>query len=444
MNHDLTRGPVWKALLNFVLPFLAASILQFLYSVVDMIVVGRFADAAAISAVNTAGQTMQLVTTIVQGIATGGTVLIGQYIGGRNSDGVSKTVSSMLWIFLGMALLMTFGMLVANRGIVSLTRVPEEAVADAVAYLKICSFGIPFIAGYNGISGILRGLGDSKNPMYFVTCSCGFNIAGDFFLVGALHMGAAGAALATVLAQLLAFIMSVIILQRSEYRLTLSSIQPQRGKVLQVLKLGTPLAAQDFLANLSFLLITIIVNRMGVDKSAAVGVVERIIGFCMLFPIAFLSALSAFTAQNIGAKQPERATLGLRLAITLCALIALVIVGVSELWPEAMVSIFTTDASVIFHGTAYFRTYALDIFMVSFVFCLNGFYSGCGRTGFTMANSLISTFAVRVPLVFAVSLIPDVSLMLIGVAAPAASFVQIIMQLVYYRSLGNSLQSLKL
>ena len=433
MEQDLTKGPVGRALMTFVLPFLASTILQFLYSVVDMMIVGRFTDPASISAVNTAGQMMQLVTTLIQGVATGGTVVIGQYVGGKQTQRIRRAVDSMLWVFLVMGLLFALGVFFGSGLLISLAKVPPEAVKDARDYLMICSLGIVFVSGYNGIAGILRGLGDSKHPMYFVVFSCGLNIVGDLLLVGAFRMGAAGAALATVLAQAVAFLLSVGTLQKSSVRFSrkLPGLAPEEGG--RVLKLGIPLAAQDFLVNLSFLLITVVVNTMGVDKSAAVGIVERIVAFCMLVPIAFLSALSAFTAQNVGAHQPERARQGLKMSTLICALITLAILLLSEIIPGKMVGLFTTDAVVIGHGVDYFRPYALDIFLVSFVFCLNGFFSGYGRTGFTMANSLISTFVFRVPLVFAVSTIPDVSLTLIGAGAPVASVVQIVMQIVYYR-----------
>lgn len=433
MERDLTKGPVGRALLWFVLPFLAASVLQFLYSVVDMMVVGRFADPSGISAVNTSGQIMQLVTSIVQGIATGGTVLIAQFIGARSKDNVRQTIGSIFWIFLGLAVVLTAVMLAGNHVMIAISQVPEEAVTQAQTYLWICSLGIVFIAGYNGIAGILRGLGDSKHPMYFVACSCVLNIFGDLLLVGGFHMGVAGAAIATVASQGVAFLLSVYVLQKGEFPIRRGGLRWIRDRGTQVLKLGIPLAAQDFLTTLSFLLITIIVNSMGLEKSAAVGVVERIVGFCMLVPIAFLSAMSAFTAQNVGARQPERAAKGLQCSILLCAAVTLALCIGVEIVPGALMASFTSDAAVIQNGVEYLRTYCWDVFLVSFVFCLNGFYSGYGKTSFTMANCLTSTFIVRIPLVFLASRIPNVSLTIIGIAAPVASVVQILMQLVYYR-----------
>lgn len=433
MEQDLTIGRVSGALTRFVLPFLAASILQFLYSVVDMIIVGQFSDSAAISAVNTAGQIMLLVTGLVSGIATGGTVLIGQAVGGKKPEAVRDTIHSMTVIFLVAAVVLTGGLLAANHALVSVMQVPEAAVVPARSYLWICSLGSVFIVWYNGVSGILRGLGDSKHPMYFVACSCILNIIGDLILVGGFSLGASGAALATVLAQGVACVMSLYTLQKGEYRISGRIWRYRPGKILSVLRLGIPVAAQDGLTNLSFLLITAIVNAMGLEKSAAVGVVERIIGFCMLAPIAFLSALSAFTAQNMGAGKTERTKEGLKISIGLCASVTAICFLLCEAVPSGLVHLFTQDMAVIQNGTDYLRTYSLDIFLVAFVFCLNGFFAGYGKTGFTMANCVLSTFLIRVPLVYAISRIPGVSLTMIGLAAPLASVGQIIMQLIYYR-----------
>ena len=433
MEQDLTQGSISKVLLRFVLPFLGASILQFLYSVVDMMIVGQFADAAAISAVNTSGQIMQLITGLISGIATGGTVLIGQHVGAKRYPSVSSVAQALLALCLGLGVLLTAVFLAGNHFIISIMQVPAAAVLPAQDYLRITSLGILFIAGYNGISAILRGLGDSKRPMYFVGCSCILNIFGDLLLVGGFRMGAAGAALATMLSQAVACILALLFLLRGTlpFPFSCNPRKAQPAIMGQVLHLGIPLAAQDVLVNLSFVMITAIVNHMGLTQSAAVGVVERIIGFGMLIPIAFLSALSAFTAQNVGACELERTKSGLKLSILLCLIVTGIFTGLIECFPGTVSRLFTSDRDVISNCT-----YSLDILMVSFVFCFNGFFSGYGKTTFTMLNCVLSTFLVRVPLVYLFSILPNTSLLLIGIAAPTASLVQIVMQLIYYRA-GN-------
>ena len=435
MNHDLTQGSVTKTLLRFAIPFLAASTLQFMYAIVDMIVVGQFSDPAAISAVNTSSQVMQLCTSLISGIATGGTVLIGQYVGAKREKEVTSSIGTLFSLYLMMAAILTAFLLICNHLLISLMQVPEEAVVPARQYLLICGIGTVFITGYNGIAGILRGLGDSKRPAYFIACSCILNILGDLLLVGGFHLGAAGAAIATVAAQAVSFLLSLFVLSRGNFPFRFGKdplrLDPDCAK--KVLSLGVPISAQDVLVTFSFVLITAIVNRMGVNASAAVGIVERIISFCMLVPIAFMSALSAFTAQNVGAEQKERAGKGLKVSLLICLGGCLVFFAIVQLVPQWVAGLFTPDKQVIENCALYLRTYGFDIIMVSFVFCFNGFFSGYGRTQFTMANCLLSTFLVRVPVVYFMSRVAGASLLLIGIAAPLASLFQILIQLGYYR-----------
>lgn len=431
--HDLTSGSISKTLIRFALPFLGSSLLQFLYGVVDMIVVGQFSDAAGVTAVNNSSQIMQLVTSLICGIATGGTVLLGQYIGAKKYQEAGKTVGSMIYLFVGLAAVITALLLIFGNGIVTLLQVPAEAVTPARGYLRICGIGTAFIVGYNVVSSILRGIGDSKRPMYFIAISCLLNIVGDLILVGRFHLGAEGAAIATVAAQAVSFLCALITLCRSGLPFPVDR-HPEAKKLTKVMQLGLPVAFQDMFATLSFIIITVVVNMIGLSQSAAVGVVERIIGFSMVIPVAFMSALAVFTAQNIGAEQQARAKSGLRISMFISLGLTLILFLIMQFFPEFLMGIFTPDEQVIYHGALYLHTYSIDSLMVCFVFCLNGFFSGCGHTGFTMFNCLFSTFIVRVPLVILFANLANVTMLQIGIAAPVASAVQIVIQLIYYRS----------
>lgn len=410
---SLTEGNVRRALSRFAIPFLGASLLQFLYGAVDLIVVGQFADQAGIAAVSTGSQVMQAVTNFIIGLSTGGTVLVGQYLGARRGEDVNRAIGTLFSLFALIAVVLAAAFALSTNAIVALMQVPAAAVGPARQYLFICACGLVFITGYNMVSGVLRGLGDSKRPMYFVLVACIINIVGDLLLVGVFGLGAAGAALATVAAQGVSLALALAVL----------------------LRLGLPVAVQNVLVTLSFLIITAIVNHMDVlAQSAAVGLVERITGFIMLFPIAFQSAISAMTAQNMGAGRPDRARQGLKYGILFCLAADIAMFVLVQLVPGLAMRLFTPDAEVIYHGVLYLRTYSIDCILVTFVFTLNGFYSGCGRTGFTLFNSLASTFLVRVPAVFFISLLPGVTLLHIGVAAPAASAIQVLLQLLYFRT----------
>lgn len=435
-ESTLTRGGVGRTLLRFALPFLGASLLQFLYGAADLMIVGRFADPAGISAVSTGSQVMQAITSLVTGLATGGTVLIGQYAGARREGDVRAVIGTMFSLFTLMAVALTLVSALCTNAIVDLMRVPAEAVVPARQYLFICSCGILFITGYNMVAAMLRGLGDSRRPLYFIAVACVLNIVGDLLLVGVFHMGAAGAALATVCAQGVSLILSLLFLRRRDFPFDFkaASFRLHRRRCAKLLALGAPVAVQNVLVTISFLIITAIVNGIGLNESAAVGVVERIIGFAMLAPFAFMAALSAMTAQNMGARRPDRAKASLKYGILFCLLCEGAMFALLQLFPAGWMSLFSGDGAVIAHGALYLRTYSFDCLAVSLVFCLNGFFGGCGRTGFTMFNDLVSTFAARVPIVFFVSRIAGVTLLQIGVAAPVASTLQVVIQLIYYRT----------
>ena len=326
-EHDLTQGHITSTLLRFALPFMASSLFQFLYAVVDMVIVGQFSDSAGITAVNNSGQVMQLVTGLICGVATGGTVLIGQHIGAKQDRQAGRTVGNMILLFAGLAALITALILWLGDGLVALMKVPGEAIPAAESYLRICGIGTVFIVGYNVVASILRGIGDSKRPMYFITISCVLNVLGDLLLVGGFHMGAAGAAIATVFAQAVSFITSLATLCRSGLPFPVE-VRLEPGRLLRVLRVGIPVALQDMMATLSFIIITVVVNLIGLDQSAAVGVVERLIGFSMVVPIAFMSALSVFAAQNIGAGKPERAKRGMWVSMGVSLLLTLLLEGV--------------------------------------------------------------------------------------------------------------------
>lgn len=342
----------------------------------------------------------------------------------------------MFSLFTLIAIVLTLISALCTNAVVALMRVPAEAVIPARQYLFLCSCGILFITGYNMVSAILRGLGDSRRPMYFILIATVVNIAGDLLLVGDFGLGAAGAAIATISAQALSLILSLLVLRRRDFPFDFkrASFRLHRGRCAKLVSLGAPVAVQNVLVTISFLIITAIVNDIGLNESAAVGVVERSITFAMLAPSAFMAALAAMTAQNMGAGRPDRAGLSLKYGILFCLLCEGAMFILLQLSPVLWMGLFSPDPAVIAHGALYLRTYSFDCITVSFVFCLNGFYSGCGRTGFTMVNNLVSTFAVRVPVVFFVSRIAGATLLHIGIGAPAASAVQIVIQLIYYRS----------
>ncbi len=441
MNSEsrLTEGNIFSSLVRFALPFLGAAFLQQLYGFVDTLVVGQFAtdSAAGLSAITTGAQLIYMVTTLVLGLGTGGTVLIGQYLGAGKKDEIRHTMGTMFPLFGIVGLVISILLICLAGPIVSIMQVPEAAVADTKTYLIICGAGFLFVTGYNMISGMLRGLGDSRTPMILVAIACVINIVLDIILVGPVQMGVAGAAVATITAQAVSFIMSLFMLRRRkdyplEFHLKNFQMRGEQNKLL--LKLGAPIGLQDFFIAMSFSMIAAFVNRLGLSQSACVGVSNKVTGIFMLVATAFLSTIAAMTAINIGNNQPKRALQVLKYGMILSFAASAVLAIIFELFPGPILGLFTSDPDVIEQGILYTRSNAIDIAIVSLVFAMNGFFSGCGHSTFSLTNSMIATFCVRVAGTLVISLIPGTTMFHVGLAAPAASVVQIIIQSIYLAS----------
>ncbi|MDY3359066.1 MAG: MATE family efflux transporter [Clostridium celatum] len=431
---NLTKGKISTTLLKFAIPVLFASLLQALYGAADLFVVGQFSDSAAVSAVAIGSQVMQTITGIILGISMGGTVLIGRRIGEKNAEGTAKAIGSLSILFILFAIILTPLMFLATNSAISLMHTPLEAISFTRQYIIICSLGIPFIIGYNAVSGIFRGLGDSKTPVYFVLIACIVNIIVDVVLVGVLKFGAIGAAIATISSQAISFIISLIYMIKKGFSFEINKkhFKLDKESVKYILIVGFPLALQDALVNISFLIITAVINTMGLVASAAVGVVEKIIIFAMLPPTAFGSAVSAMTAQNIGAGEIKRAKTVLRYGIIYSLIFGVLAMIYSQLYPETLTSIFSNDINVVKVAGEYLKSFSIDCIMVSFVFCMNGYFSGQGKSTISLIHSLIATFGFRIPLTYFISRIDGVTLYELGLAAPISTFVSIIICFGYF------------
>lgn len=428
-SQRLTEGRVFPTLLRFSLPFLLANVLQALYGAADLFVVGWFADSSAVSAVATGSQVMQTITSLAVALTTGGTVIIGQHFGAGKKQEIADSISTIIVVFALFALLFTGLTTACVTPICRLMQVPAPAFAQTAQYLTICAYGIVFIVGYNAVSGVLRGLGDSKTPLLFVAIACVANIAADFLFVGVFGWGAPGAAVATVFSQALSLLLSLIYLAA---RGLIGKFRRQRPRARtaharKILGVGLPVAAQEGLVNASFLVITAIVNRLGVTASAAVGVVEKLIVFTMLPTTAFASAVAAMTAQNLGAGLSRRAYEGLRGGIVLSLAFGVSFFLLAQWDAARFVALFTADGQVIAAGARYLQSYSLDLIVVCFVFCMNTYFSGSGHPVFPLVHSFASTALIRLPLSFWMSNAAEDAMFYIGMAAPAASIVSLLL-----------------
>ena len=432
---DLTQGSVPKVLLQFAVPYLLANVLQALYGGADLFVVGQYDDAASVAGVAIGSQVMQTVTGIILGLTTGITVLIGIATGARDYKQLASIIGSSIWLFALVGGTLTVLMTALHHPIALLMHTPEEAMADTRHYLLICSLGIPFIIGYNVVCGILRGLGDSRTPLYFVALACVINIVLDFVLVGGFHLRAMGAALATIASQGISFFTALVFLRKRgfQFEFTRRNIRLNGYLSRRIMTLGAPIALQDALINVSFLIITVIVNQMGVVASAALGVVEKITVFAMLPPMAISSAVAAMTAQNYGAGLTGRMTRCLKAGICMALVFGVSVCVYSQFLPETLTAVFTRDPNVIAMGAEYLRGYSIDCVMVSFVFCINSYFSGQGNSWFPMIHSLIATLLFRIPLSWLFSHIDPTSLTWMGFAPPLSTMVSLLICIWYLR-----------
>lgn len=418
----------------FAIPVLFALLLQAMYGAVDLFIVGRFGSAADVSAVSTGGQIMQTITSIITGLAVGTTVLIGQQIGEGDGGGAGEAIGASIYLFGVLGIVVTALMVALASPISILMRAPEEALEPTVQYVRICSAGSILIIAYNVIGSVFRGIGNSRIPLMTVAIACVFNIAGDILLVAVFKLGAAGAAIATVAAQGLSVFLSYIIIKKQQLPLSFSrsDIRPNKPCIARVLKLGAPIALQDALVSVSFLVILAIVNSMGLIASAGVGVAEKLCSFIMLLPMAFSQSLSAFVAQNIGAGEEKRAKKALWSAVVISLSISVFIAYAAFFHGDVLCSLFSKDSEVYLAGADYLRAYAIDTLLVSVMFCLNGYFNGCGKTLFVMAEGVAGAFLVRIPVSYMMSRSANATLFKVGLATPCSTMVQIILFMVYY------------
>lgn len=439
-RNELTEGPILPALLKFCGPVLVALFLQSLYGAVDLMVVGRFGDAASVSGVGTGSAVMQLVTMILSGLTTGATVVIGRHIGEKRPDAAGRTVGAAVALFAVVAAALTALMVVFTRPLVLLMQTPAEAVDKAVEYVRICSWGIVFITAYNVLSGIFRGLGDSRRPMIFVAIACVTNIFGDLFCVGVLHMDAAGAAVATVAAQAVSVVLSLVIISRQElpFQFTRRLIAFDRAEISDTLRIGAPIALQDALVHLSFLLLNAIINRMGLLQSAGYGVAERVTGFIFLVPSAVMAGASTLVAQNIGANRPDRAQQVLFTSMGAGTAAGALLFCAGFFFGGPLSSIFSKDPGVVAQAADYLRGFSADCLLTCVLFAFTGYFNGCGRTVYVMAQGITSSFLVRVPASYLLSITKGATLARIGLAAPIATIYGIALYLLCYRKMRRA------
>ena len=432
-ENAFLSGPIVPALLRFALPLMLSLVLQALYGAVDLAVVGQFSSTASVAAVATGSQMMQTATVVASGLTMGVTVLVGQAVGAGDKETAGIVTATMIRLFAVVALLLTVAVIALAPQAALWMNVPAEAMSETVRYVRICGGGMVFVTAYNAVSGVFRGVGNSRSPLLFVLVACAVNVALDLLFVAGFHMAAAGAALATVIAQAASVLFSLLYLRR--HPLPFAVTRPgaaARKTARNILRVGLPIALQDALVHVSFLLITSIVNTLGVVASASIGISEKYFAVLSIVPSAFLSALSAFVSQNMGARQPRRAVQALMTAQGISFLFGAIIFLAAFLRGGFLAALFDKDPAVIAATADYMRGSAFEYLMVPLTFCFLGYFNGRQRTTFVMAQGLLSSFLVRIPLSYYLSRLPDTGMFTISLAVPASAAVSLTACLLYF------------
>ena len=438
---DFTQGSILKKLFWFMLPILGALILQAAYGAVDLLVVGKFGSTAGLSAVSTGSQVLNLVTFVVTQFAMGITVLIARYIGEKKTGQIGKVLGGGVVVFTIISIGLFIFMVCFARLISVLMQAPTEAVSLTTVYVRICGSGIFFIVAYNVLAAIFRGLGDSRSPLIFVFVACIVNIVGDMLLVAGLHMDAAGAALATVLAQAVSVVCAIVMLFRKKLPFSIAKSDFRLNKQCRkFLEIGLPLALQEFLTQLSFLALCAFVNRLGLEASSGYGVACKIVNFAMLIPSSLMQSMASFVSQNVGAGNKKRARQAMFTGIGIGAAFGCVVFCIVMFKGDVLAGCFSNDAAVIQKGFEYLKGFAPETIVTAIMFSMVGYFNGNNKTVWVMAQGLIQTLLVRLPLAYFMSIQPNASLTKIGLAAPVATVTGIILNVGFFIYLNRKEQ----
>ena len=432
-KSDFTQGSILKKLIPFMIPILGALVLQAAYGAVDLLVVGRFGSTAGLSAVSTGSQILNLVTFVITQLAMGITVLIARYIGEKSTGQIGQLLGGAVTVFAIVSAVLFVVMVFFAKPLAVLMQAPQEAISLTTVYVRICGGGIFFIVAYNVLAAIFRGLGDSRSPLIFVAVACVVNIIGDLILVAGFHLDAAGAAIATVAAQAVSVGLASVLLKKKDLKFGIQKKDFRiNGQCKRFLKVGLPLALQEFLTQMSFLALCAFVNKLGLEASSGYGVACKIVNFAMLVPSSLMQSMASFVSQNVGAGKPDRAKKSMFTGMGLGVIVGVVVFICVWCFGDVLTSVFTTDTAVIQKGTEYLRGFAPETIVTAVLFSMVGFFNGYEKTVWVMIQGLVQTLLVRLPLAYVMSIQPHASLTKIGLAAPVATCFGIVLNVIFY------------
>ena len=431
---DLTQGKEGKLIFNFAIPMLIGNVFQQLYNIIDSAIVGRYLGKEALAAVGASFPLIFLLLSLIIGIGMGSSVIISQYYGAKDLEKVSRAIDTMyIFLFFASILLTALG-IIFSESVFRWIKLPEEVIPQAKIFFNVYLSGLVFFFGFNGTSSVLRGLGDSKTPLYFLIFSTLLNIALVFLFVVGFSLGIGGAALATVVSQALAFLLTILYLNKHHeiVKLSLRKISFDKTIFKQTLKIGLPTGLQQSFVALGMIALLSIVNKFGTNAVAAYSVAGRIDSFASLPSMNFAAALTAFVGQNIGANKHHRVRNGLISTLKMTAMVSIFISIVVLLFGENIMSVFTHDPEVIRMGEQYLIIVSSFYMIFSSMFVIGSVMRGAGDTLVPMFISLLSLWLIRIPLAYILS--SKFGPIGIWWSIPMAWFVGLILSYLYYLS----------
>lgn len=403
---DLTQGNITKQLIEFSLPIFAANILQLLYNTADVIILDRFIGSVGITAANIGGQVMLLATIFSTGLSTGGTVVISQYFGKKDKEGVGRSLFAVFIMCVILAVMITGITLAACTQIISLLNTPSEAVEPATDYLYFAAFGTIAIFGYNAICAAMRGMGDSRSPLYVIGICAAMNIVLDLVLIAHFHMGAGGAAIATSISQALSFIIALVILLRNNKDMGFRLSEWREGfrEIPVIARVGLPSAFQSLSVRISMVVVLAIANLNGSVAAAAFGIGVKLDSYSLLTRQAISAGITAMVGQNKGIGNNQRIESAVRTGACINLAQAVVLVTLLQLFAAPVASIFTKDALVVEEVVHYIRIAALAYLPMSLMTSYNSLPIGIGFSEYALFNSFLDSILVRIPLCWLLSI----------------------------------------
>jgi len=432
---DLSYGNEGRLIMRFAIPMLLGNIFQQMYNIVDSVVVGKYIGKVALAAVGTSGPIIFLLVSFIIGVTMGFTIVVSQYFGAKQLENVKKTINTLYIFMFFTSFAVSFGGIMLSGFIFRVIDLDPAIVPDAMLFLNIFLSGLVFLFAYNGTSAILRGLGDSKTPLYFLIGSVGLNIILDLIFVPIFHWGVAGVAIATVISEACAFIAQIIYLNKYHkvVRFSFRDLTFDHDIFIKSIRIGLPTGFQQTFVAVGMVALYWIVNQFGIDANAAYSVAGRIDNFAAMPAMSFAVALSTFVGQNMGANRPDRVKAGLRATLIMTSVISLFISMITVLFGRLLMRMFTNDEVVIQMGSDYLRIIGSFYILFSVMFVINGLLRGAGDTLIPMFISLFSLWIIRIPVAWWLAKNPAIGVYGIWWSIPIGWLSGVIFYYLYYR-----------